>query len=491
MKARNILKNIAIVLVIIFSIYSLTCNAQYIGGNGAGFFENYNADAETWLKELNQDFTLRVPGGAIAKFADPATNAKGWGLTYAGIDSIQTKYGSPDEEDQTGALSKWHGRADAQPNRSYLSDLATLQATFPGMRVIWVANVFIPAERTKTIISTLIANGVNVVAIEMGNETYAQLNYDFNKYKQLVTPIAETLKNTFPDIPISHISAPIGKGRKEQDNWNSQLTTYLTPGDFVTLHYYIGEREVFGLSELPERKTVNYNAPDEILDLKFFNIAVELLGLPHEVITTAKELYAGHTLLITETNTQPSVPLGDTYLNSAYQFRFLLEQRNAFNTIAWHNFVAPDIYGMICLRKKDEPGNTPLIKRTTYYSFDLVGDISTQAPEMLPENKYIFSAPGTYQFYFENLRGNPYTPLIEYQNTKLDSVTVTYIHSDYLSGNKLSKVITHVNEIPPAYGYITYSVSNTIKPEPCIKPKKCSRFFYNLFNKEKCNCPNA
>ena len=41
-----------------------------------------------------QDWVLRVPGGAIAKFADP-TVSRGWGLTYDGIDSIPTRLRQP------------------------------------------------------------------------------------------------------------------------------------------------------------------------------------------------------------------------------------------------------------------------------------------------------------------------------------------------------------------------------------------------------------
>lgn len=493
---KNFIRNLFIVAAILFAIYFLggfnKCNAQNTGGNGGGFFENYDQDAEKWLKELNQPFTLRIPGGPIDKFADPAPERGGWGLTHEGIDSIQIKYGSPDEEEQAGALDKWHGKASEQPDHSYLDDLIALQKTFPELRVIWSANVFIPADRTVSIISYMISHGVNVVAVEMGNETYSQLDYNFSNYSTRASAIRTAIKNIYPDLPISHISAPIGKGRREQDLWNSQLSAWLPAGDWVTQHYYIGEREILSMSDLPDRKTVNFNSPDATLQNTFVNIAAELLGYQTIVISTADSLFPGHTRIITETNTQPAALIGDTYLNSAYQFRFLMENKDHYNSITWHNFVSPDIYGMICLRKKNEPGTERLKKRTTYFSFDLQGDIPARSEEITPEGLIDFRTPGTYYFWFENLRGNPYTPQINLVDVILDSVKIRSASAPFLSSNEISITTTGINEIPSAYGYIQYFISpKKITPPPCVLSVKCKRFFYALFNSKKCRCSQA
>ena len=147
-----------------------------------GFFENRTEQSDQWYHELfdGQDWVLRVPGGAIAKFADP-TVSRGWGLTYDGIDSIQPAYGNPEEEAQENALQKWRRKADAQPDISYLPELVAFCQEF-GCKVIWVANIFIPTNKAVYPVQYLLDNGVEVVAVELGNETYSQVDHDFGQF---------------------------------------------------------------------------------------------------------------------------------------------------------------------------------------------------------------------------------------------------------------------------------------------------------------------
>lgn len=475
-------RDIILLAVILFGISSLlpnSCSAQNIGGNGAGFYENIDEPTYQLLEAINQPFTVRVPGGAIAKFADPITTPKGWGLTISGVDSIQTKYGSQDEEDQTGALQKWHDRANAQPNYSYLDKIIEDQKRFPKSDFIWVANIFIPAGNTVKAVQYLIDNGVTISAIEMGNETYSQLNYDFDLYKRKVTPIKDALKQSFPTIPISHICAPIGKGRKEQQNWNKNLKTYLAEGDLVTIHYYLsseaGNEAKGKLAELPamapltERKKENYNAPSEALKTTFSSTATQLLGYPHSALDSALNLFPGHKIIITETNTQPSEPLGDTYLNAAYQYRFFNTFRQEFLYITWHNFVSPDVYGMVARLKKGETG--PAMKpRTTFTSFDFAGNVPIGAPEI--SEQITLNTSGQHVYWFENSTGGLFTPLLTLTGVVLDSVQLSYFTAPYLSSNAVSVYNTNENVVPAgACGYITYFTSVPPPPQTCYKKR--------------------
>lgn len=478
----NRFKDIILLALILFGISSLipnSCSGQNIGGNGAGFYENIDEPTYQLLEAINQPFTIRVPGGAIAKFADPITTAKGWGLTIAGVDSIQTKYGSPDEEDQTGALQKWHDRTAAQPNYSYLDKMIEDQKRYPKSDFIWVANIFIPAGNTVKTIQYLIDNGVKISAIEMGNETYSQLNYDFALYQRKVNPIRDALKQSFPTIPISHICAPIGKGRKEQQNWNKSLKIYLSDGDLVTMHYYLsseaGNEAKGKLAELPamapltDRKKENYNAPSEALKTTFSGTAAQLLGYPHSALDSVKNLFAGHKIIITETNTQPSEPLGDTYLNAAYQFRFFNTFRLEFLYITWHNFVSPDVYGMVARLKKGETG--PAMKpRTTFTSFDFAGNVPVGAPEISAQ--ITINASGQHVYWFENTTGETFTPLLTLSGVVLDSARVNYFIAPYLSSNAIGVYTTNENVVNAgACGYITYFTSATPLPQTCYKKR--------------------
>lgn len=181
MRAETIAK--AVVLTAILAMLAAAYHAYgQIGVNGAGFFENRTEQSNQWYHELfdGQDWVLRVPGGAIAKFADP-TVSRGWGLTYDGIDSIQPAYGNPEEEAQENALQKWRRKADAQPDISYLPELVAFCQEF-GCKVIWVANIFIPTNKAVYPVQYLLDNGVEVVAVELGNETYSQVDHDFGQF---------------------------------------------------------------------------------------------------------------------------------------------------------------------------------------------------------------------------------------------------------------------------------------------------------------------
>jgi hypothetical protein len=95
-------------IIFLIAVASMSASSQTYGVNGAGFFENINETSAQYLDEAvgQHPWVLRVPGGAIAKLADPMLMT-GWGLSYAAIDSIIEKYGSSDEESLTGALDKW------------------------------------------------------------------------------------------------------------------------------------------------------------------------------------------------------------------------------------------------------------------------------------------------------------------------------------------------------------------------------------------------
>ena len=463
-KDRNygkIISDLAVVVVVfVLILFALKeCTAQSIGGNGAGFFENIDDTTTAQIANFDQPITIRVPGGAIAKFADPWTNTSGWGLSHPGVDSIQLTYGSTEEEASAEALQKWHNKVDMQPvGISYLDELIKLSQQLD-LTVIWVANMFIPAENTVNAITYLKLSGVKIAAVEMGNETYSQLDYDFNAYMAKSAPIYNAIKSQFPDIPVSHIAAPFCKGRNEQENWNAQLNAWRLPGDLVTIHYYIGSRELPSIGNLPERKTADYNNPTFTLDQTFGSIYQELNAYDHCAISTAVNYFQDATLIITETNTQPAEPLGDTYLNAIYQFEFLNTNRENFAHICWHNFVAPDIYGMFSRIKKGENG-LDMQARTTSYSFDIAGDMPAAAVKLTAGQTVDLSTPGEHWYYYKNAISAPYTVPVQVAGVSLDSVRQRFFSAPFLSSNAITTGTATGTEIPEnATGYIVFYTS--------------------------------
>ena len=93
---------------------------------------------------------------------------------------IPFNHPATEEEAQENA-AKWRRKADAQPDISYLPNLSLLWEF--GCKVIWVANIFIPTKQSRLSGSIpFLDNGVEVVAVELGNETYSQVDHDFGQF---------------------------------------------------------------------------------------------------------------------------------------------------------------------------------------------------------------------------------------------------------------------------------------------------------------------
>ena len=96
------------------------------------------------------------------------------------------------------------------------------------MQVVWVANMFVPADVALYPVEYLVGHGVNVIYVEMGNETYSQLNHNFVDYQRRVDAIRPLVLAM--GIPVSHPAAPGGsRSRPDHKGWNASLQmTYPT-----------------------------------------------------------------------------------------------------------------------------------------------------------------------------------------------------------------------------------------------------------------------
>lgn len=333
-------------VVFIVCMATMSAKGQTYGVNAAGFFENINETSAQYLDEAvgQHPWVLRVPGGAIAKMADPRVK-NGWGLTHEAVDSIISMYGSDDEESLSGALNKWHRKTNEQPqgpDQSYLDDVVNMAATYPNMQVVWVANMFVPADVALYPVEYLVGHGVNVIYVEMGNETYSQLNHNFVDYQRRVDAIRPLVLAM--GIPVSHPAAPGGsRSRPDHKGWNASLQmTY--PTDPKTLHYYRDGRE------LPEfKEPIEHDAA--LAAAQAYNFHNDLAGLVDDFPGTSA-------FLMTEANTQPAKLLGGTDINAVFMGRLFDAAAEFFDVICIHNGIASDIYGIIY--------GQPPVKNTTW-----------------------------------------------------------------------------------------------------------------------------
>jgi len=108
MKIKEIYKWwICFIILMILALAGIShCNAQTIGMNGAGFFENRTEQSDQWILDETGDnvWVLRLPGGAITKYANPTPYRGGWGMDSAIVDSITFLYKSKEEEQSDDIL---------------------------------------------------------------------------------------------------------------------------------------------------------------------------------------------------------------------------------------------------------------------------------------------------------------------------------------------------------------------------------------------------
>ncbi len=415
-------------LLILFSRIAL---AQNLGFNGSGFFENYNAEVEQYLTDMQQPFTIRVPGGSISKFHDPYNVQKGWGLSEKNIQDWFDKTGF--DEDGNG-LEKWMRKAGEQPDHSYLDDLIALQKKFPSMQVIYVLNVLNSTpEANMQAIRYLMQNHVRVVGVEAGNEVYGKYA-SFSEYVSDFEPVFSKVEKEFPAIKKSLI-AGANLNRKELVKWNDDLAAYSGNYDAVSIHYYYTAKELGSVYDMIPLKT-QYDPASGNADLdKAFTKAAEVLmekRLLEDGIAYAKNQFKGKEIWITEWNTKPSERLCNTIVNGAWQFQEMMTLRDQVPFLIMHNGVSPDKYGMISKRSAADSEQGDMLKRIGYWSYMLASEAGT-GPRLIKGEKVSVQkdADGKTAIWFTNLDA-AYKAEIDYGKDKTAVITINYVSGSHL-----------------------------------------------------------
>lgn len=389
-------------LLIILFLAAQTTFAQHIGFNGSGFFENYDADVEQYLTDLNAPFTIRFPGGSISKFHDPYNVRKGWGLSEQ---SIRHWFETTGFDEDGNGMEKWLRKAEEQPDHSYMDDLIALQKKFPQMQVLWVLNVLNSTpEANMQAIRYLMQNGVRIVGVEAGNEVYGKYA-SFDEYVHDFEPVFKQVRKEFPEIKLALIVGA-NLNRKELVRWNDAMAQYKGDFDAVVPHYYYTARELGDAYDMIPLRT-NYDPAKENKDLcKAYEKAAELLA-QHDLLGDGcrylQQKFPGKEIWITEWNTKPSEMLNNTILNGIWQFDQLMKIPAMAEYLIIHNGVSPDKYGMISKTNKYDSDPHTMIRRIGYFAFQLASEArgaeewkNGSVPASVP------AAKGTYRYYFTN-----------------------------------------------------------------------------------------
>lgn len=413
-------------LLILILLYANVAIGQNLGFSGTGFFENYDADVEQYLLDMHQPFVLRVPGGAISKFHDPANVKKGWGMTEKSVKDWFEKTGF--DEDGNG-LEKWLRKTSEQPDHSYMDDLIALQKKFPDMQVLYVLNVLNSTpEANMQAIRYMMKNGVRIVGVEAGNEVYGRYA-SFDEYVNDFSPIFKMLDKEYPDIK-KGLVAGANTTRKDIVQWNEALAAYKGDYDAVILHYYYTQRELGEAYDMiPLRSAYDPNKENKELE-KAYDKAAELLlskQLLKDGIAYARDQFGAKPIWITEWNTKPSEMLSNTVLNAAWQFREMVMYNEQLEFFLIHNGVSPDKYGLISKANKVDSDNHDMIRRTGYWAYILASEAQGGKPlnKTGAQNLQV-DADGEICLYFTNM-DEAYNLALDLSKLNGATVTINYV----------------------------------------------------------------
>lgn len=121
------------------------------------------------------------------------------------------------------------------------------------LNVIYCANIKDDTQTAFGYIQFLINAGLNVIAVEFGNEVYSgtQANFVFDVYKNWFEPLRLLMETNYPQIPCLVFLAPRAKdsgvlgGRNDHKTFNDAAIAYINSKSNLhpTVHIYLNDRE--------------------------------------------------------------------------------------------------------------------------------------------------------------------------------------------------------------------------------------------------------
>ncbi len=261
------------------------------------------------------------------------------------------------------------------------------------LKIVYCINVKdenkqLQVDRLKTAIN----GGVDVVAVEFGNETYSgeQADFDFNIYKGWFEPLKVLIEAEYPSMPLLVFLAPRPKesgvlgGRNDHSTFNNAAIDYINANSncFPTVHIYLNINECPTHATTLAKRKVTLGVLDTELDTHYMNIYNEALGnytllwnstLNYINTRTNKPVY------ITEWGFDNYGNIKNTLATAAIAFyiwtNYYKDTRIA--ALMQHNGLSKSLPGMISPANKDfdiaEP-NSVNIRRLDYWVFKLFMD---------------------------------------------------------------------------------------------------------------------
>ena len=493
--------------------------ANLIGGNGQGFFQNYDPQTKTWLQECfgTRPFVVNFPGGAESNIATTAPLIKGWGLTE---EIINQRFGAGQIDENGEGLDKWLGKLSQQnlEATSYIYELQALKQDFPAMEIVWKANIVSGSLDAAKLAFESVYAVCPFTKCVMGNEIYSKgnFNFDFGAFLVKAEPFMTWIRQSYPNVKIGIPFAP-NLGRADHLLWDNALIEYArTSGnvDAVDVHIYLGADElVDAYASYPaEKYNFDPNAEYPNLETCFDTFCEEyrVNSAWEDTISFIEQNFPGKAVWMTEFNTNPSSNFCNSVANAAFLFSRFMEFNHRVEVMCVHNLVAPDTYGCICRTDAVDIDQTTVnTRRTGYYALKLASE-ALQYHVRQQMGMYQEAAENTC-YYYDNTVGDvsgavvkPFTPVSGSGGKEFASVVDTCLYGDHtydalgkigyvdkkapaytpdVQYVRLTDNFTEVNpETFPSFGYIYVEVKDVAPPPPPpVKP--CKKRWWEIWKK--------
>ena len=348
----------------------------------------------------------RFPGGGHLKFMhlmydENGNPSKGYGYRRQEITDYINGGGGTSRD-----LDEWMAECDHQDalNYRYIDRYVEYYNSLQSPPdIIFGMNVTLGGvQENLDALKYLIDNGVNVVAVEMGNEAYSQFN-SWASYFAKAKPFLESVKSNYPSIERSVVVAPFS-GRNTHVNWNNGLKTDMAASDLIqagVYHFYPNMdnacTDMFTAYYTPKQNfEIQYDSKDPIVGpiSDCFNS-----GFKKFTDTDANDLktnldtnFPGFHIYMTEWNFTPIDGATNTMAEAFFDFKMIRKIQENPNIIAAtaHNFIAPAGHGMVTPGGDNDSIDMPLHKRAKYYSFL----VHSYAQEGYQEGTHNITFPG-------------------------------------------------------------------------------------------------
>ena len=306
--------------------------------------------------------------------------------------------------------------------------------------VIYDANIISSnPEEILQIIRILLDSGINLLGVELGgelsNRSYSHF-MNIEKYISLSKLYADSIRNTYKDLPIAVVAAPNNRELSRLENWNNKLSKedfY----DAIIIHPYakiVKGKDVAGrmLTVIPE----GVGAADSYTIYK--DRAVKYISSDfNEEIKKYNKTFDNKKIWLTEWNLQMSSVTGNTLLQALFVSHQLLElaslKESNIDIATFHNLAGRTLSGSMIMRK-----NSKTKKNATFYSMRIVKELFRDSLSLMHKSEikkdcfeYCFMSEEENKklYYWINWTGEPIKT----------NVRLTGKKSEYFGGNLFDK----------------------------------------------------